>query len=153
VEGKKKREQPATNLDLLPGLLGYQVRLAQIAIFRNFASVFDRLAISPGLFGVLVIIASNPGLTQNRLAAATHLDRSTVVTVIDKLEARGLVERRPAVPDRRAYALTLTAAGGALLRKLKPMVLEHERRLSAGLSAAESATLMRLLPKIFPELR
>jgi hypothetical protein len=60
--------------------------------------------VTPGLFGVLVIIEANPDLKQSELARATHLDRSTVVTIIDNLERRGLVERRAALHDRRSNA-------------------------------------------------
>ncbi len=146
-------EEGGTDFDLLPSLLGYQLRLAQIAIFRDFEAHFGPLEITPGLFGVLVVIGANTGLTQNALARAVHLDRSTVVTVIDKLEARGLVQRRPADTDRRAHALALTAAGERLLARLKSMVHEHEARLAGGLTAAERRTLARLLQRILPDLR
>jgi DNA-binding MarR family transcriptional regulator len=141
------------DLDLLPGLIGYQVRLAQIAIFRDFESTMGELNITPGLFGVLVIVDNNPGLTQNALAKATHLDRSTVVTVIDNLERRGVVERRPAASDRRVNALVLTARGARLLKELKSLVAEHERRLCVNLNAREQAALVNLLQRIFPEHR
>jgi DNA-binding MarR family transcriptional regulator len=140
-------------LGLLSGLIGYQLRLAQIAIFRDFAESLGRHEITPGLFGVLVIIEANPGLKQTELARATHLDRSTVVTVIDNLEKRGLVERRAAAVDRRSNALQLTAEGTVLLRRLKRMVTEHEKRLAKNLSENEQASLVRLLQKIFPEHR
>lgn len=138
---------------ILPGLVGYQLRLAQIAILRDFAASLGELDISPGLFGVLVIVEANPGMKQTELAKATHLDRSTVVTIIDNLEQRRLVERRAAVGDRRSNALALTTQGTALLRKLKRLVADHEKRLARHLSESEQTTLMRLLQKIFPEQR
>ena len=153
MDRKKKPDQALIDFDLLPGLVGYQLRRAQIAIFRDFNATIGELDVTPGLFGVLVVIDSNAGLTQNALAKAVHLDRSTVVTVIDKLEQRGLVERRAAVPDRRAHALVLTAAGAKLLKKLKGMVLEHEKRLARHLTREEREVLMQLLERIFPELR
>ncbi len=137
----------------LPGLIGYQLRLAQIAIFRDFATTLGALDITPGLFGVLVIIEANPGLKQSALAKATHLDRSTVVSVIDNLERRALVERRAAATDRRSNALQLTSDGAALLKKLKRLVTQHERRLAGNLDENEQATLIRLLQKILPEHR
>src|SRR5690348_15000043 len=83
----------SAGLGLLPGLIGYQLRLAQRAIFADFADCVGDTGISPGLFGILVVLDANAGLTQQALANAAHLDRSTMVTVIDKLEHRGLVER------------------------------------------------------------
>jgi DNA-binding MarR family transcriptional regulator len=143
----------AIDYGLLPGLVGYQLRMAQIALFRDFAQGPGGEEVTPGLFGVLVIIEANPDLKQSELARATHLDRSTVVTVIDNLERRGLVERRVALHDRRSNAIRLTADGAALLRKLKRQVSQHEKRLLQNFSAAERETFLVLLKKVFPEHR
>jgi DNA-binding MarR family transcriptional regulator len=148
-----KKVQTGTDLGLLPGLVGYQLRLAQIALFRDFAQGPGELEVTPGLFGVLVVIEANPDLKQSDLARATQLDRSTVVTVIDNLERRGLVERRAALNDRRSNAIRLTADGLALLRKLKRQVSQHEKRLLSNFSAAERETFLALLLKVFPEHR
>ena len=138
-------------LGVLPGLIGYQLRLAQRAIFADFADTVGQNGISPGLFGILVIIGENAGLTQQALANAAHLDRSTVVTVIDKLEERGLVERRAA--DRRSNGLFLADKGMALLRELKRKVAQHELRVVRDLSARERTQLVALLQRILPERR
>lgn len=142
-----------TNFGLLPDLVGYQLRMAQIALFRDFAQGPGGEDVTPGLFGVLIIIEANPDLKQSELARATHLDRSTVVTVIDNLERRGLVERRVALHDRRSNAIRLTDAGVALLRKLKRHVSQHEKRLLQNFSTAERETFLALLKKVFPEHR
>jgi DNA-binding MarR family transcriptional regulator len=146
-----KPAHPPLDLGMLPGLLGYQLRLAQRAIFADFAERVGAGDISPGLFGILVVIEANPGLKQQRLAEAVHLDRSTVVSVIDKLEARGLVQRRAA--DRRSNGLFLTANGSALLKTLKRKVVVHERRLAANLERGERQELSRLLARILPRQR
>ena len=138
---------------ILTGLVGFHLRQAQIAVFRDFAATMGPFDISPGLFAVLVLIDGNSGLKQSELAKAVHLDRSTVVSVIDNLERRGLVERHAVANDRRSNALRLTGAGAALLRKLKVLVAKHERRLARGLDAGERATLVALLRRIFPEQR
>jgi DNA-binding MarR family transcriptional regulator len=127
--------------------------MAQIALFKDFAGGLGEHDVSPGLFGVLVIIESNPDLKQTELARATHLDRSTIVSVIDNLERRGLVERRSALNDRRSNALHLTAEGAALLRKLKRQVNLHEKRLLSNFSETEREHFLALLQKVFPEHR
>lgn len=136
------------NLDLLPNLIGYQLRLTQLAVFGDFAAHLKEHDISPGRFGVLVLVSANPGLTQSRLAAATHLDRSTMVAVIDQLESRGLLERRSSPTDRRSNALVLTAAGESLLRQLKRRVKAHEARIAAAMAPRESEALVELLTRI-----
>jgi DNA-binding MarR family transcriptional regulator len=138
---------------LLSGLLGFHVRQAQIAVFRDFAATMGPLDMTPGLFAVLVLVEANPGLKQSQLARAVHLDRSSVVSVVDKLERRGLLERHTAAHDRRSNALRLTSTGAALLRRLKQRVARHERRLASGLDAGERATLVALLGRVFPEHR
>lgn len=148
---KRSAVRKAPALGMLPGLIGYQLRLAQRAIFADFADAVDGAGISPGLFGILVIVDSNSGLTQQALADAAHLDRSTVVSVIDKLEHRQLVERRPA--DRRSNGLFLTDAGIRLLRRLRRKVAQHERRVVQNLSERERGQLVALLQRILPERR
>lgn len=140
-------------LGVLPNLIGYQVRLAQIAIFRDFSCALGDLDITPGLFGVLVIVEANPGLKQAELARATHLDRSTVVSVVDKLEKRGLVKRHHDTADRRSNSLQLTEQGATLLAHLKPQVTDHEQRLISNLTPTEQIELTRLLGNILPDMR
>jgi len=150
---KNNSEPKGLDFGILPNLAGYQLRMAQIAMFRDFAESVGEFDVTPGLFGVLVIIDANPGLKQSELARAAHLDRSTVVSIIDNLERRDLVERRPAQNDRRSNALFLTSAGKKLLKSLKQRVADHEERLVRHLSEDEQATLVTLLKKIFPEHR
>jgi DNA-binding MarR family transcriptional regulator len=141
------------DLGVLPSLLGYQLRLAQRAIFADFADSLGEHDVSPGLFGMLVVIEANPGLKQSQLARAAHLDRSSLVPALDKLEARGLVSRRASEHDRRVNGLWLTDQGGNLLRTLKQRVARHEQRLARGLSRSEREQLVALLARIFPEKR
>ncbi|MGQ0511263.1 MAG: MarR family winged helix-turn-helix transcriptional regulator [Betaproteobacteria bacterium] len=129
----------------LPELLGYRLRLAQQAAFRDFAASVQGL--SPGRVGLLILIDANPGVTQSRLAEAVRRDRSTMVGVIDLLEAKGLVERRRGY-DRRTNGLWLTRPGRQLLARALRRIAEHERRIAARLSAAERNRLLKLLDKI-----
>ncbi|MDP2133829.1 MAG: MarR family transcriptional regulator [Sulfuritalea sp.] len=147
------RKKSAIDYGMLPDLVGYHLRMAQIALFRDFSQGLGAEDVTPGLFGVLVIIEANPDLKQSELARATQLDRSTVVTVIDNLERRGLVERRVALHDRRSNAIRLTAAGTTLLRKLKRQVSLHEKRLLENFSDVERASFIALLQKVFPQHR
>jgi DNA-binding MarR family transcriptional regulator len=137
---------------MLPALVGYNMRKAQVAIFQDFARALGGLDITPGQFGVLTLVDANPGLNQSELGEAMGVDRSTVVAVIDRLEGRDLVARRPAPNDRRSYALQLTVAGRALLDQLRPLVTAHEARLAAGLSASEQAALIDLLRRVAANL-
>jgi DNA-binding MarR family transcriptional regulator len=130
---------------LLPGLLGYRLRLAQQIVFRDFAKSVAEL--SPGRVGILLLIDANPGVTQSRLAHAVGLDRSTMVGLVDNLEERRLIERRRG-EDRRTNGLWLTRPGRSLLGRLKKRIELHERRVAARLSLAERVQLIALLEKL-----
>lgn len=130
---------------VLPRLLGYRLRLAQQAVFREFASSVAE--ISPGRAGMLLLVDANPGVTQGRLAQAVGLDRSTMVGVIDALEERRLLERRRG-EDRRTNGLWLTPGGRSFVARLTRRIERHERRVAAHLSAAERAQLLALLEKL-----
>ena len=114
-------------------------------MFSDFARSVAEL--SPGRVGILLLLEANAGVTQSRLAAAVGLDRSTMVGVIDALEARRLVERRRG-EDRRTNGLWLTRPGRELVARLKPRIEIHEQRMAAHLSAAERAQLIALLDKL-----
>ena len=130
---------------LLPGLIGYRLRLAQQAVFRDFARSIPEA--SPGRAGILFLIDANPGVTQSRLAQAVGLDRSTMVGVLHVLEERALVERRRG-EDRRTNGLWLTRGGRALVASLKQRIRVHERRVASRLTAQERAQLLALLEKL-----
>jgi len=144
-DSAKRIDRRRLNAGALPGLLGYRLRLAQQAVFRDFAESVHGL--SPGRVGLLITIDANPGLTQSRLAEFASRDRSTMVGVLDQLEARGLIERRRGA-DRRSNGLWLTRAGRTLLASALREVARHERRISSHLSVAERRELLRLLAKI-----
>jgi DNA-binding MarR family transcriptional regulator len=135
----------ALNAGMLPGLLGYRLRLAQRAVFRDFAASVAEL--SPGRVGILLLVDANPGVTQGRLAQAVNLERSTMVGVVDALEERGLIERRRG-EDRRTNGLWLTRTGRSLVARLKRRIEAHERRVAQRLSPAEREQLIGLLEKL-----
>ena len=150
--GRKQKSAAATlgvKLDqgVLPGLLGYELRQAQLAVFRDFERNVGMLGISPGRFGVLVLIEANAGLAQSRLAEAVGLDRSTMVPVLDEFERRELVERRRG-EDRRTNGLWLTPAGKRFLVRVKRRIAAHEQRIFGGLSALEREQLFALLSRL-----
>jgi DNA-binding MarR family transcriptional regulator len=70
-----------------------------------------------------------------------------MVGLVDKLEERGLIERRRGA-DRRTNELSLTRAGRALVVRLKRRIASHERRVAAPLTAAERGQLIALLEKL-----
>ena len=142
---KLKRARSELKPGVLPELIGYRLRVAQQAVFRDFAAQVGEL--SPGRAGIMLLIEANPGVAQGRLAEAVRLDRSTMVGVVDSLEERGLIERRRGT-DRRTNGLWLTPSGRSLALRLRRRIERHERRVAARLSDAERAQLLFLLGKL-----
>ncbi len=132
----------------LPDLIGYQLRRAQVRVFNDFSRHMTDMDLTPGQFGVLVLINANAGLNQSELGHAMGVDRSTVVSVIDRLERLGLAERRPAPNDRRSYALYLTEQGKTVLTAARRRIRKHEENIARHLSAEERASLLDLLKRL-----
>lgn len=132
----------------LDGLLGYHLRKAQQAMFKSFSAALDGEDISPGQLGVLLMVAANPGVNQTRVGAAMGIDRSTLVAVLDRLEARSMIERAPSPTDRRSHALMLTAEGSRYVEELMSRVEAHENDLAGDLSGPERRTLIGLLRRL-----
>ena len=143
---------PAQPLDrgILPSLLGYALRRAQSAVFADFAGAFAGAgeALTPGEFGLLVLVDRNQGLSQMALARALGIDRSTLVPILNRLQVRGFLVRRASPTDGRTHALGLTPAGKKALTRFSKLVREHEKRIASDLSAAETRTLINLLEKV-----
>lgn len=135
---------------LLPGLLGYALRRAQSAVFADFAATFAQggEALTPGEFGLLVLVERNAGLSQMALARALGIDRSTLVPILNRLQGRGFLVRRRSPTDGRTHALGLTPAGEKALERFARLVRQHEKRIASRLSAAEIRTLIELLGKV-----
>jgi DNA-binding MarR family transcriptional regulator len=119
-------------------------------VFADFAGTFARAgeALTPGEFGLLVLVERNKGLSQMALARALAIDRSTLVPILNRLQARGFLMRHASPTDGRTHALALTPAGEKALAKFARLVKAHEKRITAGLSAAETRTLIELLEKV-----
>jgi DNA-binding MarR family transcriptional regulator len=136
------------SLGLLSNFVGYHLRVAQVAAFRGFEARLTGFGMAPRYFGLLMLVEANPGTSQSRLAEAVHLDRSSLVPILDNLEKEGLLERRAASGDRRLKSVRLTREGEKLLSKLKPLALQHEARLVAGFTKKEREQLLELLDRL-----
>ena len=99
-------------------------------------------------FAVLVFIDDMPGIDQRTLAAAMGIDRNNVGVIVERLEARGLIERPINGTDRRARSLHVTAKGGKLWRSLVPKVREADARILAPLTVPERSAFLDMLVRL-----
>ena len=141
---------PARRLDIatLENYLGYQLRQAQAAAFRDLAGPFRELKLTPGEFSLLTIVDANPGVRQTDLLKLYGLDKSTMSVAVKRLVGRGLVVRQKLQTDRRYHGLTLTPAGESSLCAAAAIVAAQEDRMAAAIGTRDRERLMRLLPRI-----
>jgi MarR family transcriptional regulator, transcriptional regulator for hemolysin len=106
---------------------------------------------------ILIWLERQPGLSQNELAALVEVEPITVGRLVDRLEARGLVERCADPKDRRVWRLRLTPAANAALDEIKDYRAELHELITAGLDAAKLQTmtdvLVRMKANLSAELR
>jgi DNA-binding MarR family transcriptional regulator len=115
---------------------------------RMWARMLAEHDLTPHHFGVLMTLDQTGTATQQQLSRAVGVDPRNAVPVIDALERRGLVERRPDPLDRRRHAVALTAAGRNAIGKLRRAGDEVEEQLLDGLTATERTALQRTLQKV-----
>lgn len=132
----------AQALEELPGF--YIRRLQQIAV-AIFLEETQDFGITPVQFAALTAILREPGLDQRTLAGRIGFDTSTLGSVIDRLEARGLVVRSNSPTDRRVRLLHLTDAGITLLRDIDPSMRKAQLRMLAPLPPEQRLVFMDML--------
>jgi DNA-binding MarR family transcriptional regulator len=145
--GPTSEPSPPLDLGPLPGLVGYALRRAQLAVFQDFVETMASLDVRPGQYSVLLLIAINPGVSQTEISEALGIKPTNLAVLLNGLQARGLTERRRDAADKRAHALHLTATGKTLMRRLDGLIEEHEQRVTASLGPDGKARLLKLLEK------
>lgn len=137
------------DLGVLPGLLGYNIRRAQIALWRDIHRKVGRGGVRPGLFSILVLASANPGVAQIQLARQLAIDKASVVALVDRLERAGLIARRRSTVDRRRQGIFVTALGARRLKILKREMMSHEKRFLDRMTEAEAQQLIGLLRRLY----
>lgn len=127
---------------------GHLIRRAQqiaVAVFMEECAQFD---LTPVQYAALAAICLQPGVDATRLSQLIALDRSTIGSVLERLEAKSLVLRSASPEDRRIKLLHPSAAGRALLREVEAAVERAQQRIVAPLAPAQRKTFMRLLAQL-----
>jgi DNA-binding MarR family transcriptional regulator len=113
-----------------------------------FAQALEPLGLRPPHFGVMTLIDSDPGLTQQELAQRSLIDPSSMVAVVDELEELGYAERQPHPGDRRKHAVYLTKEGNQMLGRARTAAIQTAKEVLGPLDEKEVETLRRLLRKL-----
>jgi DNA-binding MarR family transcriptional regulator len=113
-----------------------------------FAQALEPLGLRPPHFGVMTLIATDPGLTQQELAKRSHIDASSMVAVVDELEELGYAERQTHPGDRRKHAVHLTKEGKRVLGRARAAAVQTAKEVLGPLDQSEIETLRHLLRKL-----
>ncbi len=128
-----------------PGYLFRRMQQIAVALFVEECKAFD---LTPVQYAALVAIHTHPGIDATRLSAVIAFDRSTLGSVIERLESKAFIERKPAREDKRVKLLYLTRAGAATLRDIMPSVEQAQARMLQPLKPADRKTLLALMTQL-----
>ncbi len=146
------RSAPAVDevdTSFLETLVGYNARRAALSAIDVFLQRMEPFGLKPVDFSVLSLVAHNPGITSRQLCTALGILPPNLVGMVNTLEKRELVARKPHPHDGRAMGLYLTPSGQKLMRDAERTAAAAEAEVAARLSPAEQRTLIALLKKVY----
>jgi len=114
----------------------------------QFAEKLKVMDLTPPDAGILRLLRVAAGLSQQELAGRLGIHPSRLVALLDSLEKRGFVERRPNPDDRRLYSLHLTNTGVEALERIGKIGREHQDVLLMALNKEEREALSAMLLKV-----
>jgi DNA-binding MarR family transcriptional regulator len=121
-------------------------RLWRVSHTRT-AEALESLGLTTALFALLNVLGTHQGAIQQEIGAAMGIDPSTMVSLIDQLEAAGLAKRRPRPTDRRAREVLITPQGRRVLEQARQLAMQVENDVLRGLSGAERRQVLALLQR------
>jgi DNA-binding MarR family transcriptional regulator len=124
--------------------LGYLLKHVHLRFDALARPALTAIGLGGREFAVLAALAVDAPLSQHEAAQFLGIDRTTMVALVDALEAKSLVERKPA-PDRRKNLVRLTPAGHDLLGRAQVVRADVERRFLSPVSDADVRELRRIL--------
>lgn len=131
-----------------PKVVGFLLSQLGYETARRFGLLMAEVELEPRQFAVLRTIGAYEGQTQNAVGELFRIPPSSMVALVDHLESRGLVERRPHPSDRRSRTLHVTTSGKEVLKRAMELAMSLETTICQGISGEERARLLDLLSRI-----
>ncbi len=111
--------------------------------------LFRQFDLTEAQFNVLFSLKYNPhNVTQSDLGKRLVVTRASITSVLDRLEAKGLVAREDVPDNRRIYHVALTEKGRTLVDEVEPLYREKIRETMAGLTEEDCRDLIALLERV-----
>ena len=129
----------------LDGRLGYLLKHAQERLRVLTSAALAPYGIDGRELAVLLVLEHGEPASQQEAAARLDVDRTTMVGLLDVLEDKGLVTRRPDAHDRRRNVVELSAAGRATVRDATRASDAAEQRFLAPLERSDAERLRTAL--------
>jgi len=142
---KHKTEVMMNDLYAMPGHLIRRVQQVAVAIFSEECTTH---ALTPIQFAFLTAIHNNPDVDATRLSALIGFDRSTLGDVLEPMETRGWIKRKPSPQDKRIKGVRLSTLGTKVLKSAEPEVHRVQHRLLEPITPQEQQALLSLLSKL-----
>jgi DNA-binding MarR family transcriptional regulator len=150
VKPRAERARDArVDLGCLPRFLGFSLRRAHLYTWRQYVAVIGENNIRPGLFSLLVLVRSNPGIAQIELGTHLGIDKASIVALLDRLEKDGMLDRRRSTRDRRRQGIFLTERGAEALESLVAQVRTLERQLASRFTRPEFEQFLGYLQRFY----
>ena len=127
---------------------GYWVNRLAHSMDEVFQARLSEHGITRGLWPILAALHRGDASTPAEVARFVGLDASAVTRLLDRLEEKGLLARRPNGSDRRSVMLELTAEGKELFPKLAACSKETKEKFLQGVTQEDAATLLRIIKKM-----
>lgn len=149
AEEEELAEAGALDVSSIEHSVIFQLKRTQVLLTRRFQLRFAGFDLRPGEYGILLLIATNPGRKQTEIADALGVQRANFVPLINALERRQLTERRPSLQDRRSNALYLTPYGEDFVHKICQAEATFEAECTARLGGVKAReALLSLLSRL-----
>ena len=129
-------------------LVGYAATRASVQLKKTFAKHLGPLELKAVEFSILTLVADNKEVNQKQLCQALDVSPPNLAVMLDRLAARGLIERVRGTVDRRAQIIHLTGAGRELQQRARKLAATMEDDALNVLSRAERALLIELLHRV-----
>jgi DNA-binding MarR family transcriptional regulator len=109
--------------------IGFMLRLATAEVLRDFAQAIEKFRLRPAEYACLLVVAAQPGLSQQHIGRILSVKHSNLVAIINALQRRGFIDRARPSRDRRTNSIQLTKSGARFVEGLESAFEQHHERL------------------------
>lgn len=146
--GTSQDTEPFSGLQAgrLTNLVAFHLQQFQIALSKYTDMAAGGIDLDRSSIRLLTLVEANPDAPQGRIAKAMNLQRSSIVTVIDRLEEAGYLERRPSASDARSKGLRLSRKGNQMVTRIRKLASQTEAEVVlSGFTSEEKEMLISLM--------